>query len=81
MSKSINIQRPKPASVDKWVEERKEPAKQVKARRLTVDIPIELHRRLKLSCVEQDRLMSEMVQELLEQGLQKASAAGSKTRE
>jgi hypothetical protein len=35
-------------------------------KRLTFDIPADLHRRMKLTCVEQDRDMAEVLRELIE---------------
>jgi hypothetical protein len=38
----------------------------VPMKRLTFDIPADLHRRMKLACVEQDRDMAEVLRELIE---------------
>lgn len=38
----------------------------VPMKRLTFDIPADLHRRMKLTCVEQDRDMAEVLRELIE---------------
>jgi hypothetical protein len=38
----------------------------VAMKRLTFDIPADLHRRMKLTCVEQDRDMAEILRELIE---------------
>jgi hypothetical protein len=42
-------------------------APKVPMKRLTFDIPADLHRRMKLACVEQDRDMAEVLRELIEQ--------------
>jgi len=41
-------------------------------KRLTVDLPEEIHKRFKLYCVDQNRDMSEVIRKLVEDLLQKA---------
>jgi len=53
----------KAAAVDAWAktgDREKEPS-----RRLTVDIPISLHRRIKSTCVANDENMTEVVTQIL----------------
>jgi hypothetical protein len=40
-------------------------------KRLTIDIPEDLHRRLKISAASQDRRMVDLVREWIRQGLEK----------
>ena len=55
--------REKAAAVDAWAktgDKEKEPS-----RRLTVDLPISLHRRIKTACVANDENMTEVVTQIL----------------
>ncbi len=70
MSKSITIQRPKPATPENWVQEKRE-APQGSTKRLTIDVSADLHRRIKMACVSQDRLMADVVREILEKAFPK----------
>jgi predicted DNA binding CopG/RHH family protein len=61
----------KPAGVDDWVATRAElpePASQPvqKIKRLTLDIPESLHRKIKMKAVEQGVAMVDMLRELLD---------------
>jgi len=65
MSKHVAIggkPRPTPAA-DAWVESRGKP---VKLKRLTIDIPADLHRRLKADCAGRDIAMADVIREMLE---------------
>lgn len=48
-------------------EDAAKPAPKVLMKRLTFDIPADLHRRMKLACVGQDRDMADVLRELIEQ--------------
>ncbi len=74
MSKSISFDRPaKPVTPESWVLANPlapgEPTK-----RLTVDIPEPLHRRVKIQCAMQGVNMADVVRELLEQRFPQASS-------
>ncbi|GAB5517202.1 plasmid partition protein ParG [Rhodopirellula baltica] len=74
MSKKITMTaRPKAkAEIDKWVEtrERAETEKPaVKPKRLTIDIDPTLHRKLKLSCVNRDIQIADLIRTLIENEL------------
>lgn len=66
--KKVNIQRPKSPSAESWVKERPAAALQedVEIKRLTLDIPVDLHRRIKVACYSSDRKMSEVLRDILE---------------
>lgn len=52
-------------SVDAWVGSRKPAAPQEKMKRLTIDIPAELHAQLKADCAIRGKKMADEVRELL----------------
>ncbi|PHQ33157.1 plasmid partition protein ParG [Rhodopirellula bahusiensis] len=74
MSKKITMTarpRAKP-EIDKWVETRgsavaEKPA--VKPKRLTIDIDPSLHRRLKMSCVNRDIQIADLIRKLIQSEL------------
>lgn len=66
MSKKVTIQRPKPATVETWVADNEAAEPAVRSKRLTVPISAALHRRLKIACVVEDKMMADVVRELLE---------------
>ncbi len=74
MSKKITMTaRPKAkAEIDKWVETR-EPAvaekPAVKPKRLTIDIDPSLHKKLKMSCVNRDIQIADLIRTLIEREL------------
>lgn len=63
--KSITISRPKASTPESWVKEKVEPT-QGPSKRLTLDVPVDLHRRIKIGCASQDRLMADVLREVLE---------------
>lgn len=74
MSKKITMTaRPKAkAEVDKWVETREPAAAEksaVKPKRLTIDIDPTLHKRLKMSCVNRDIQIADLLRKLIEREL------------
>jgi len=64
MSKKINIaskpKRPRPENTDDWVEGRQ------KMKRLTIDVPENLHRRIKMTCAGKGAKMANEIREILE---------------
>ncbi len=58
--------------VDKWVEDRT-PSPQEPTKRLTVDVPISLHRRIKSQCALQNLVMAEEIRAMLEERFPAAS--------
>lgn len=74
MSKKITMTaRPKPkAELDKWVEMREPvvPEKlSVKPKRLTIDIDPALHKELKMSCVNREIQIADLLRTLIEREL------------
>lgn len=63
--KRVTIQRPKTVTPENWVNEKVE-ASLGPVKRLTIDVPADLHRRIKMTCVSRDRLMADVVREILE---------------
>lgn len=57
------------ADADKWVEHRETPVTESSEpmKRLTIDVPSSLHRRLKMSCVQRGHKMADEIRTLLEQ--------------
>jgi len=57
---------------DKWVEHREAPATESgePMKRLTIDVPLALHRRLKTSCAQRGSKMADEIRALLEQHFQ-----------
>jgi hypothetical protein len=54
-------------SADAWVENREiEPAKEP-MKRLTIDVPVSLHKRIKSQCVMQELVMADVIRDMLEQ--------------
>jgi hypothetical protein len=52
-------------SADDWVHARERPVEP--AKRLTIDIPESLHRRVKTACAMENLVMADVVREMLEQ--------------
>ena len=72
MSKRVAFgQKPRPTpAADAWVESRGKAGSSgkptVKLKRLTIDIPADLHRRLKADCAGRDIAMADVIREMLE---------------
>lgn len=69
--KKISFNAPSPAAanpthVDAWVENR-EVGQQEPMKRLTIDVPLSLHRRIKTQCARENRVMADEIRLLLEQ--------------
>ena len=68
------------SSADDWVHDRERPTEPVK--RLTIDIPESLHRRVKTACAMENLVMADVVRDMLEQRfpLPKPTAAPTETQ-
>ena len=73
--KTISFNRPRMAdvdnSVDRWVGEvgvapEQAPQKPVRMKRFTIDVPADLHRRIKAQCATEGTKMADMLREMLE---------------
>ena len=53
------------ANADSWVESRKGEGKEP-SKRLTIDVPVSLHKRIKSQCAAEDTLMADVIRGLLE---------------
>jgi hypothetical protein len=63
----VSLDRPS-RSPDQWVKEKaKEPGQEVK--RVTVDLPIEIHQKLKIRCVMERVNIADMVRKWIEEKL------------
>ncbi len=80
MSKKISFEAKRPStqqagSVDDWVHDRetdnREPMK-----RLTIDVSLKLHKRIKSQCAMQDLVMADEIRELLERRFPNTSEQG-----
>ncbi len=68
MNKKVTIS-PRPTkeqAADTWVEKRQTEKKEG-TDRLTIDIPVSLHRRIKAKCALEGRKMAHVIRELLEE--------------
>jgi hypothetical protein len=54
-----------PAEVDAWVNNEKPPSTEA-VKRFTFEVPLSLHKRIKMTCAAQDRQMAEVLRELLD---------------
>lgn len=57
--------RTQPGTPDDWVHDRERPIEPLK--RLTIDIPLSLHKRVKSRCALEDEHIADVVREFLEQ--------------
>jgi hypothetical protein len=69
--KTVAFNKPKLAdanSVDRWVGDVREqkPAKPVQMKRFTLDVPVDLHRRIKSECANEGLKMADVLREMLE---------------
>ncbi len=53
-------------NADSWVQNREIESKE-SMKRLTIDVPVSLHKRIKSSCALQDLVMADVIRDLLEQ--------------
>jgi len=68
MSKTVTIA-PKPTRnpSQEWVDSRKVPQKPRPTRRLTLDIDADLHRRMRIQCVEQGLVMADEIRRFIQE--------------
>jgi ParG len=67
--KTISFKVAKPASADAWVKAAPEPAVATPAqpmKRLTIDVSVDLHTRLKLECTRRGLKIADVLRDLLE---------------
>jgi hypothetical protein len=70
--KTIAFKVPKPATPDDWVrnapapEQPSAPAAQQATKRFTIDVPLELHSRIKVECARRGLKMADVLRDLLE---------------
>jgi hypothetical protein len=71
MTKTVPFKMPQrpPASAEQWVQarplDREAPADEP-MKRFTIDVPMELHRRVKTGCAQRGLKMADVIRELLE---------------
>jgi hypothetical protein len=63
-----------PSNIDQWVEKRDgaptalaSPPSDIKMKRLTIDVPVSLHRKIKSTCALKNLHMADEIRDLLEQ--------------
>jgi hypothetical protein len=62
-------------SPDEWIEKREKPtARAEPTKRLTVDIPQSLHKRIRLVCIERDEVMADVIREILQKAFPTAES-------
>ena len=71
MTKTITFKPPpRPASAEEWVRHHREPSPQPdeprRFARFTIDVPVDLHRRIKSVCAQRGLKMADVLRELLE---------------
>jgi len=65
----------KTATPDAWIESRDKPsAPPESTKRLTVDIPQSLHKRIRLACIEQDEVMADAIRRILQTAFSEADS-------
>ena len=70
--KTVAFKVPKPATPDEWVrnapasEQPSAPAAQQATTRFTIDVPLDLHSRIKVECAGRGLKMADVLRELLE---------------
>jgi hypothetical protein len=69
--KTVAFKVPKPATPDEWVrnapasEQPSAPATQQATKRFTIDVPLDLHSRIKVECAGRGLKMADVLRELL----------------
>lgn len=73
--KDIKLNLPSSKSADSWVQDKQRKTNE-KMKRFTVDVPEELHKRVKVQCYMQGKLMADVLREILEREfpIQKSAA-------
>ncbi len=69
--------RPGAASPDHWVNDRNGNTSNEPVKRLTIDVPVSLHQRVKSQCALQGLKMADVIRELLEQRFEEPAKAGA----
>ena len=70
--KTVACKVPKPATPDDWVrnapapEQPSAPAAQQATKRFTIDVPLDLHSRIKVECARRGLKMADVLRDLLE---------------
>jgi len=65
----------KSATPDAWIESRNKPAAPAEpTKRLTVDIPQSLHKRIRLACIERDEVMADAIRRILQKAFPEAGS-------
>jgi len=63
------------ATPDAWIESRDKPTAPAEpTKRLTVDIPQSLHKRIRLACIEQDEVMADAIRRILNNAFSEADS-------
>ena len=72
---SFKMPTPKPKAADDWVEQGVEPhlkkgevveTAPVAMKRFTIDVPVELHARIKVACAQRGKVMADVIRRMLE---------------
>ncbi|MBO6549614.1 MAG: hypothetical protein JJ964_08320 [Rhizobiales bacterium] len=63
--KNINLTMPSKKDADRWVQDKPKKTNE-KMKRFTVDVPEGLHKRVKVQCFMQGKLMADVLREILE---------------
>lgn len=65
-------------NADSWVQNREIESKE-SMKRLTIDVPVSLHKRIKSSCALQDLVMADVIRDMLEQRFPVSVGPGAPT--
>ena len=63
--KAINLTMPPKKAADKWVQESPKKTDE-KMKRFTIDVTEQLHRRVKVQCYTEGKMMADVLREILE---------------
>lgn len=72
--KDIKLAMPAKKSADAWVQEKPQKPTE-KMKRFTLDVPEDLHKRVKVQCYMQGKLMADVLREILEREFPNQSAS------
>ncbi len=64
------------ANPDSWLNDRKGEGREP-TKRLTIDVPVSLHKRIKSQCAAADEMMADVIRELLEKRFPDGKGAAS----
>jgi proline-rich tail region repeat protein len=63
------------ATPEEWIEKRDKPTAPTEpTKRLTVDIPQSLHKRIRLACIERDEVMADVIRDILQNAFSEADS-------